>query len=462
MKKKNEMQPRGMQNSQSGLIASITNGQWFWGNLLSRSFYLAIFLFSFSFISCSKSSQGVQGKFPAAPYLKEYSNKVILDWNIVAFDAMGGSSYQNTLVAARLNAIVHIAMHDALNSIAPAYETYALKTTNSNAHPIAAAASAAYYVLLNQFPEKKAMLDAKLAQSIDSIPPSVSKQQALQLGEQAANAILALRSSDGAFADPITVLPPSTVPGVYQAVPPFDFVFAPFWAKMKPFGIVKPEQFRSVTPPVVNSAVYTIDFNEVKNYGSKNSTLRTADQTFYAKFWYEFSEIGWNRIGRVAATDHKLDLLATARLFALLDIALADSYTAGWDSKFHYNFWRPFTAIRRAATDGNDKTEADTQWETLMPTPPVQDYPSTHSVLGNAGATVLTAFFGNSDFTFTSPSAEPVNASRSFKSFFKAADENADSRVKAGIHFRFATAAGQKMGNQVGEWVLKNNLKARK
>jgi len=459
MKKKNETQPVGLQNTQAGSISPFDYGQWFWGNLVSRSFYLAIMLVSFSFVSCTKSLQGIPPKFPPAPYLKEYSNKVILDWNVVAFDAMGGTSYQNTLVASRLNAMVHIAMHDALNSIAPAYETYALKTANNKAHPIAAAASAAYYVLLNQFPEKKSMLDAKLAQSIDSIPASVSKQQGIQLGEQAANAILALRSSDGAFENPITPVAPSTVPGVYQAVPPFDFVFAPFWTKMKPFGIVKPEQFRSVPPPALNSAIYTTDFNEVKNYGAKNSTVRTTDQTFYAKFWYEFSEIGWNRIGRVAATDHKLDLLATARLFALLDIVLADSYIAGWDSKFHYNLWRPYTAIRAAATDGNDKTEADTQWETLMPTPPVQDYPSTHSVLGNAGASVLTAFFGNSDFTFTTTSAEPVNASRSFKSFFKAADENADSRVRAGIHFRFATVAGQKMGNQIGDWVLKNLLK---
>ena len=422
------------------------------GNLLV---YLGIILVSSSFTACEKNPNDPKpvNVFPV------YSNKVILDWNSTALNAMEAPNYQHVLVASRLYTMVHIAQYDALNSIKPVYKRYCNTTTDVAAHPVAAAAVAAYTVLLNQLPAKKAILDSQLAKSIDTISNLTAKQKGITLGTQCGNAILNLRKDDGAFQDPIGVIAPSTVPGVYQAVPPFDFVFAPFWTKMKPFGIVKPEQFRSVPPPALNSAIYTTDFNEVKNYGAKNSTVRTTDQTFYAKFWYEFSEIGWNRIGRVAATDHKLDLLATARLFALLDIVLADSYIAGWDSKFHYNLWRPYTAIRAAATDGNDKTEADTQWETLMPTPPVQDYPSTHSVLGNAGASVLTAFFGNSDFTFTTTSAEPVNASRSFKSFFKAADENADSRVRAGIHFRFATVAGQKMGNQIGDWVLKNLLK---
>src|SRR6185436_17035312 len=143
-------------------------------------------------------------------------------------------------------------------------------------------------------------------------------------------------------------------------------------------------------------------------------------------------------------------LFATARLFALLNMALTDSYTAGWDSKFYYNFWRPYTAIRAAATDGNDNTLEDLHWEPAEITPPVPDYPSTHSALGNAAATVLTHFFGDhSSFSGTSTTASPAGAIRSFSSFMQAADENADSRVRAGIHFRFACEAGQQLGNKV-------------
>jgi hypothetical protein len=154
-----------------------------------------------------------------------------------------------------------------------------------------------------------------------------------------------------------------------------------------------------------------------------------------------------------------LGLLETARLFALVDMALADAYVAGWDSKFHHNLWRPYTAIRNAHIDGNDETSEDQQWEPAMPTPPVQDYPSTHSALGNAAATVMAGMLGETPFSMTSPTAMPGNGARSFTGFRQAADENADSRVKAGIHFRFACDAGQEMGDKIGQWLLGNHLK---
>lgn len=461
MKSNNRSQAKPLQKNSSLYSVPLFYPSWFWNNLVKRSIYLSAILVAVLFVSCTKSSHGFQGKNPTQ-YFKSFSNKVVLDWNETAFEALDAPNYLNTLTASRLTAMMHIAMHDALNSIVPVYETYALKSVNAEAHPIVAMSVAAYDVLLHHLPEKKSLLDAKLAAAIDSVASPLAKQRGIELGKQAANAILALRNNDGAFANPVAPVPPSTVPGVYQVVPPFDFVFAPFWAQMKPFGLKSPDQFRSVPQPSLTSNQYTKDFNEVKEYGSAASKKRSADQTFYAKFWYEFSEIGWNRIGRIAATDQKADLLTTARLMALLNIALADSYTAGWDSKFHYNFWRPYTAIRRAANDGNDKTIADESWEPLMTTPPVQDYPSTHSVLGNAGATVLTAFFGNTSFTMTSTSSAPAGATRTLKNFMQAADENADSRVMAGIHFRFSCKAGQEMGNKIGAWVIKNHLGLKK
>ena len=205
---------------------------------------------------------------------------------------------------------------------------------------------------------------------------------------------------------------------------------------------------------------YAEDFNEVRLKGIKENSTRTAEETTIAKFWYEFSEIGWNRVTATVAADQNLDLLFTARLFALVNMALADSYIAGWDSKFHYDFWRPYTAVRAAATDGNDNTPEDASWEPLMNTPPVQDYPSTHSALGNAAATVLNKLVGSSvGFTMTSTSADPFNSTRSLTNFSQAALENADSRVFAGLHFRFSCEKGLELGQDIGDWILSNHLK---
>lgn len=189
------------------------------------------------------------------------------------------------------------------------------------------------------------------------------------------------------------------------------------------------------------------------------STIRTEDQSFYARFWYEYVEIGWNRIARIVASDQDLGLWSSARLFALMNMAVADAYIAGWDSKFYYNFWRPYTAIHAAALDGNPLTVPDATWESFLPTPPVPDYPSTHSVGANAAATVLSLLTkGNNTFTTTSSTALTAGATRTFRNFKQAADENADSRVVAGIHFRFATQAGQELGDDIGKWTVKNQL----
>jgi hypothetical protein len=252
----------------------------------------------------------------------------------------------------------------------------------------------------------------------------------------------------------------SDVAGKYQAVPPFNIVFAPHWQNVTPFGLQSKNQFRCPPQPALNSDEYAAGFNEVKENGKLASNTRSAEQTAYAKFWYEFSEAGWNRVARTVAKDKNLNLFETARLFALVDMALADAYIAGWDSKLHYDFWRPYTAIRGAASDGNDATAPDEAWQPSEPTPPVQDYPSTHSALGNAAATVLAKLLGdNTSFTFSSPTALPERVTRSFDSFSKAADENADSRVQAGIHFRFSCKAGQELGNKIGDWVVENHLK---
>lgn len=407
-------------------------------------------------LSCSKDKETI-GKLEKLP------NTVVLEWNELAFRAFDGPVYEHSLMASRINAMVHIAMHDALNAIQPKYASYALAEKDTGADGITAAAVAAHAVLLHEVPAKKNFLDSALLQTLAQVPTGDAKERGVLLGKKAAQAIINNRSNDGAPGELMTGILPSTVPGVYQAVPPFNILFAPNWEEVKLFGLQSKDQFRSQPQPALNSAAYAQDFKEVKEKGQLNSTTRTPDETAYAKFWYEFSEAGWNRVARTATINKNLNLLEAARLFALVDMALADAYTAGWDSKFHYNFWRPYTAIRQAAADGNEATAPDANWEPSEPTPPVQDYPSTHSALGNAAATVLARILGdNTAFTMTSFTAMPVGSTRSFNSFSQAADENASSRVMAGIHFRFSCNAGQTMGNKIGNWMVDNHLKALK
>ena len=390
-----------------------------------------------------------------------YSNSIVLQWNSIAFETMKGPTY-DPMIASRIFAMVHIAVHDALNSIEPLYETYALQQQDKKADPIAAISSAAYTVLVVSFPAKKEQLDIALANAVKEVKSSDARKRGLDLGAAAGKAIVIMRSTDGAFQNPVVEVNNPKVPGMYQAVPPTLFVYAPFWATLPTFGLENPHQFRVEAMPSLSSAEYAKHFNEVKSKGAKVNSTRTAEETTIANFWYEFSEIGWNRVASTIAADKQLDLYSTARLLALVNMALADSYIAGWDAKFFYNFWRPYTGIHAAAADGNEQTIEDTAWEPLLNTPPVQDYPSTHSILGSAAATVLNGLVGNNTgFTMTSTSALPEGSTRSFVNFSQAAIENANSRVFAGIHFRFSCERGLEMGKEIGEWIEKNQLQVK-
>ncbi|HET6722323.1 MAG TPA: vanadium-dependent haloperoxidase [Chitinophagaceae bacterium] len=408
----------------------------------------SIFLFS-----CSRNNDGDIS-------VRKLPNAVILDWNEIAFKAFDGPFYQHSLMASRINAMTHLAMHNAINAVEPVYATYGFTVKDTDADPVAAAASAAHTVLVHEIPGKKDFLDSALQKTVSSITDGAAKQKGIELGKKAGQAIIEARNNDGAAGDPISQIPLSKIPGIYQPVPPFNILFAPQWENVKLFGLKSKNQFRSAPYPPLNSAEYATAFNEVKEIGKINSSVRSADQSAYAKFWYEFSEAGWNRVARTVAINKNLSLVESARLFALVDMALADSYIAGWDSKIHHNFWRPYTAIRNASNDGNNATIEDKEWEPSEPTPPVHDYPSTHSALGNAAAAVLAKLLGdNTSFTMPSFTAIPAGSTRSFTSFSQAANENADSRVMAGIHFRFSCTAGQELGNKIGNWIADNHLK---
>ncbi|RYY23100.1 MAG: phosphatase PAP2 family protein [Chitinophagaceae bacterium] len=412
-----------------------------------------IALISTTFVACVKSD------FPKH-YPDKLPDDIIIQWNLLAYEAEGGAAYEHGPLGARSNAIVHIAMHDALNAIYPVYESYAYRQRgNVKAHPIVAAAVAAHTVLVFLHPESKTLVDAALKENLASFEEGELKENGKKTGLKAAQAILDLRANDDPFRSPVGFIPVSTVPGIYNVVPPFDFVFAEFWKEMKPFAFKRSDQLRGGPPPALTSDKYAESFNEIKSVGKLGSTTRTADQTAIAKWWYELSEKGWNRVARTLSEKHEPDLYTSARMFALINMAMSDSYVLGWDMKFYYNFWRPYTAIRAAATDGNDKTAPDPQWLSSEPTPPVQDWPSTHATLANSAKTILEKFFGyHAYFSMTSTSGVPASSVRSFSSLDEAADENAASRVYAGIHFRFSTDEGQKLGNKIGKWTYERYL----
>ena len=200
---------------------------------------------------------------------------------------------------------------------------------------------------------------------------------------------------------------------------------------VRPFTLRDRSQFLPGPPPDLASARYARDFNEVKRLGQDTSPLRTADQTQLAHFWAEGSAVGWSRVGSIVSSRRDYDLHRTARLLALLNMAMADGFVTGWYQKRHFAFWRPVTAIRKAETDGNPATSPDPNWLPLRPTPALPDYPSTHSLLGGAAAEILRRFTGQDRFRFcmTSTTSVPAGAERCWNSFTEAELENADSRV---------------------------------
>lgn len=397
----------------------------------------------------------------AATWCADRCDQVVIDWNATAYQVIkANTGYADPMAASRSLAMVHLAMHDAVNAAHPRYATYTAVERDEQADPAVAAVSAAHDVLAALYPKEPAatLLKSALDQTLLDAGIGASVTRGSALGKRVAAAVLQKRAGDGS--DATRPYQPGTRPGEYRYTPGFDFLAAPHWRDVQPFALSAPSQYRSAPPPALDSAEYARAFIEVKETGSKApDAKRTADQTHYAAWWYEFSDIGWNRIARTVARDRSQDLWQRARTFALLNAAMADSYIAGWDSKMHYNLWRPVTAIRLADSDGNDRTLPDTAFAPLLPTPPVQDYPSTHSALGAAAAVVLAHSFGDRvAFQAASSSALPANPVRRFGSFAEAARENADSRVRAGIHFRFATVAGLQMGEQIGRHAVQRML----
>ena len=412
---------------------------------------------------------------------------VVVAWNDLALAIAEAEDRFLTLKGLRTVTLMHLAIHDALVAIDRRYLPYLsdvdLRASDvgvGEADPLAAANAAAFAVVVSQYPDARPALEAErerwdlpAAEARTEVRTAVAAGRAL--GERAATAILEARRDDGWDAEAAYEWRP-IAPGVYaqfseHSGTPEDFVFGAGWARARPFVMDGPGQFRSPPPPAIDSEAYARAFDEVRRVGARHSAVRTADQTHLAMWWKEFVEKSHNRLARVLVLEDQLGLWAAARLFALLNMSIYDGYVASFDSKFHYNHWRPYTAIRWASKDGNPATIEDAGWTNLHDhTYAFPSYPSAHGSVCAAAMTVLASVFGaHRAFTMTthgvdaagplSPKVPMEPPTRSFEDFAEAAEECAVSRVYLGIHFRYDSVAGTVLGRQVGERAVQGFLK---
>lgn len=372
----------------------------------------------------------------------------------------------NPPIASRNLAMVEVSMFDAINSIVKKYQPYSMGIAVEAELPKeVAAAQAAREILSKLYPGNTPYWDEELNKTLDLFPEGSQKQKAIDLGVLIAENVWDLRSNDlkpSFRAEDISNLDFEI--GVWVPTPPaYAQALLPKWGKTKPFGILSGNQFRQNGPPRFESDEYARDYLEIKDYGAKNNSKRSADQTQMALFWADgegtITPPGhWNRIAIGIAKNKKLDILESSRLMTLLNVALADSAISAWDMKFFYNCWRPITAVQEAGRDDNSQTQTQLGWEPLLSTPPFPDYVSGHSSFSGAASTILALYFGSDKMQFITESEDLPGVIRSFSRFSEAADEAGKSRVYGGIHYEFANRDGKNAGKKISEFVFNNLL----
>jgi membrane-associated phospholipid phosphatase len=382
------------------------------------------------------------------------SADVVTDWNNAALDAIRAGTTAPP-IASRSLAILHASIYDAVNGIARTNESYLVQSAvQASASREAAASAAAHQALVNLFPASTSTFDALHAAILAAIPDGPQKTAGIVWGEFVANQILAARANDGSNA--IVEPPGGSGPGVWVPTPPLFLPYLlPQWGFVVPFAMSSSSQFRPPGPPSLDSQQYAEDYEEVKQLGAAVGSTRTEEQTEIALFWADGAGTEtppghWNSIAQVIAAAQGSTLEENARLFALLNIAMADAAICAWDAKYTFAFWRPVTAIAFA--------EPELNWLSLIVTPPFPDYTSGHSTFSAAAATVLPLFFGTEDLPFTIGSDFLPGVYRSFSTCFDAAEEAAVSRIYGGIHFRSASEDGLQAGTSIGEWTVANYL----
>jgi hypothetical protein len=360
-----------------------------------------------------------------------------------------------TVHQTRSYALLHAAMYDAVVSITGDGLPYLVSVdAPGGARPDAAAAAAGHATLVALYPAMKPELDRLLADELGLIPGGRPRTRGVDVGEKVAALLLAARAHDGSAATPAPFVA-GTLPGDYRSTPPnFPTPIFSGWGSVTPFVLRNGAQFRPAPPPALSSAAYARAINEVKSLGQDTSTTRTANETVIGKFWAPPIWNTWNAIAEDAAVAHHADLERTAAVFAALNLSFADSAISMYDAKYHYQLWRPVTAIRLADTDGNPATVGDPTWTPLAVTAADPSYPGAHSTISAAGATVLSAFFGDRDDIQVSSGALP-GVVRTFDRYSDVATEAGLSRIFAGQHTRIDHQAGTQLGSDVAHFVLR-------
>ena len=393
------------------------------------------------------------------------SGDMVIQWNEIMRETIRSAGGPPTLIS-RSMAITQAAVYDSVNALA---RTHEVLLVDALAHPEAsreaAVAASAHRALVTLYPGQAAALDMKLTASLATIPDGKAEDDGVALGRSVADQILALRQTDGSGVLPLPYTG-GTDPGEWRPTPPANANgLAPHWPDVTPFTMTSGDQFRPAAPPALDSAAYTTAFNEVKEFGSLTSTTRSVDQTNIAFFWANGAGTAsapghLNLLAQIVAQEQGNTLEENARLFAGINIAMADAVISCWDAKYEFSFWRPVPGSREPANDGNPDTEPVAGWTPLIVTPPFPSYTSAHSTVSGAAAAVLADFFGTDDISFTLPSQNPMVAARFYTSFSQAAEESAVSRLYGGIHWNFDNNVGLTAGTALGEYVAANFLRS--
>jgi membrane-associated phospholipid phosphatase len=383
---------------------------------------------------------------------------VVTSWNRTMIDVLE-AAHTPPPPAARDAAIVGSAVFDAVNGIARRYTPVRVEPTAARgASRPAAAAAAAHEALATLFPTQQPLLDQRYADSLSALGDTPPVRRGVAWGIQVADEILAWRAGDGfTSVPPIYMLNPA--PGRWQPTPPsFGPPLFRQFGQMIPFALSSPAQFALPGPPPLTSARYARDYDEVLAFGSADSVMRTAEQTETAKFWQlDVPPAMWGRVADALLDSRGGSTLRSARVLALMNIALADATIAVWNAKNRFDTWRPITAIAAALTDGNPLTNPVSDWSPLLPTPQFQEYPSGHAGVSAAAASVLASFFGDrTDFTVVSAGLPDVQ--RSFTSFSAAITQVVNARIYAGFHFRFSDEDGAVLGSEIADYLRSTHL----
>jgi hypothetical protein len=385
--------------------------------------------------------------------------QVVTNWNAITLSCVSGPPNPpgRAGVPGLLDiALVQAAVHDAVQANRGDYEPYYY----SNPAQLgvgsaeAAAANAAYRVLVGLYGSGAACLSG-----VTNPATTYGGDPGLQTGNDAAQATLSLYRPT--FTSPIDPFVGGTEPGEWRPTPGVTAGANAFFAYTEPFTLLHPRQFRPEPAPPLKSEQYRRDYDEVKSLGRLTSTTRTATQTDIARFWGNFI-VQWYAALRSIANAHVPDIGDQARLFALAALAAVDSQITVYETKYHYNFWRPITAIQEGDVDGNPRTDGDPTWVPFLTTPPYPDHSSGANNITGAITTILQLFFDTDEFTFSvsSPAAGLITNPRTFHRFSQAQQEVIDVRIWQGIHFRFADEDGRDQGVRVGHWVFQKFLKS--